>query len=367
MSSSSAHTGRDKEKDLNTHIESFLAQMKRRQIKGPHDVALATAQLLLRVVSAARWTHIDQLITQIKVVGKRLQSAQPRELTCGNIVRRVLALIREEAEDTDDSESGDGASNSLLITSMFSLLQTDFDKESSRESSPGEKKDLKPYIIEGIQELIDELRNSSESIAGKSVEMIHENETILTATPNSNTVLKFLLRAAQKRKFTVLIAEVFPNDIEMAHRFAMKLSEAGIEATVITDAMVYSIMGRVGKVILGTCAVLANGGLLATAGSEMICQCANAHRTPVVVCTGIYKLSPMYPFDTESLVEVGDTGKVLNFEEGNLVEKVDVVNPLFDYVPPELVDIYITNLGGFSPSFMYRLVLDNYRQEDVKL
>lgn len=50
----------------------------------------------------------------------------------------------------------------------------------------------------------------------------------------------------------------------------------------------------------------------------MICQCAKAHRTPVVVCTGIYKLSPMYPFDTESLVEVGDTGKVLNFEDGRL-------------------------------------------------
>lgn len=89
-------------------------------------------------------------------------------------MRRVLALIREESEDTSDSESGDGANNSLLITSMFSLLQTDFDNGNSSDNSKGAKKDLKPYIIEGIQELIDELRNSSESIAGKSVEMIHE-------------------------------------------------------------------------------------------------------------------------------------------------------------------------------------------------
>ncbi|KAK9459861.1 uncharacterized protein V1516DRAFT_703691 [Lipomyces oligophaga] len=362
MSSSSTQQN-SRDKDLNVYIETFIAQMKRRQIKGSQDVAQATAQLLLRVVSAARWTHIEQLITQIKVVGRKIQRAQPRELACGNIVRRVLALIREEAEDTRESDSGDGENNSLLLTSMFSLLTTETESDLASPKKLN-KKDLKPYIIEGIQELIDELRNSAESIAGKGVDMIHENEIILTATPNSNTVLKFLLRAAQKRKFTVLIAEVFPNDIELAHNFALKLAQAGIEATVITDAMVYSIMSRVGKVILGTCAVMANGGLLATAGAEMICQCAHVHRTPVVVCTGIYKLSPMYPFDIEDLIEVGDTGKVLDYKDGNLVEKVTVVDPLYDYVPPELVGIYITNTGGFAPSFIYRLVLDNYRQLD---
>ncbi|KAK9456943.1 hypothetical protein V1511DRAFT_495727 [Dipodascopsis uninucleata] len=355
-----------KDKDLNTQIESFIAQIKRRQISGSYDVAIATAQLLLRVVSAARWTHVDQLITQIKIVGKRLQSAQPKELACGNVVRRVLALIREESEDdTQDSDSGN---NSPLISSMFSLLSTNdaYSKSDDSLEKLG-KKDLKPYIIEGIQELIDEMRSIDESIASMSVEMIHENETLLTPTPSSRTVLKFLLRAAQKRKFTVLVTDVFPNDVEKTHEFSKKLAQAGIETTIITDAMVYSIMGRVGKVILGTNTVLANGGFLASSGAAMICQCANAHRTPVVVATGLYKLSPMYPFDIESLIEVGDTGKVLEFEDGDLVDKLNVVNPLYDYVPPEFVDLYVTNLGGYSPSFMYRLVLDHYRQEDVNL
>ncbi|KAK9466226.1 hypothetical protein V1512DRAFT_286977 [Lipomyces arxii] len=363
MASMSNHGS--KEKDLNIHIESFVAQMKRRQIQGSYQVAIATSQLLLRVVSAARWTQIDQLVLQIKVLGRRLQRAQPRELACGNIVRRVLALIREESEDTSQDSEAEDTGNSPLITSMFNLLSTNEDGDKTEK--PNVKRDLKPYIIEGIQELIDELHAIDESIAGMGVEMIHENETILTATPNSQTVLKFLLRASQKRKFQVLVTEVFPNDVEKTHQFATKLAQAGIETTVITDAMVYSIMGRVGKVILGTNAILANGGLLASSGAAMICQCANVHRTPIVVCTGLYKLSPMYPFDTESLIEVGDTGMALEFEDGNLVDKVNVVNPLYDYVPPELVDLYITNMGGYSPSFMYRLVLDHYRQEDVTL
>jgi translation initiation factor eIF-2B subunit beta len=68
------------------------------------------------------------------------------------------------------------------------------------------------------------------------------------------------------------------------------------------------------------------------------------HRTPVVVVSGVYKLSPVYPFDFEALIEYGDPSKVVGYEEADLVDKVDVENPLFDYVPAELVDLYITNL-----------------------
>lgn len=37
-------------------------------------------------------------------VGRRLMAAQPREMVVGNIVRRVLGLIRDEAEDDRDAE-----------------------------------------------------------------------------------------------------------------------------------------------------------------------------------------------------------------------------------------------------------------------
>ena len=107
---------------------------------------------------------------------------------------------------------------------------------------------------------------------------------------------------------------------------------------------VFAIMSRVNKVVLATHSVLANGGLIAAAGAKMIAQAAQAHRTPVVVLSGIYKLSPIYPFDTEDLIEWGDAGEVARYEDADFVEKVDVVNPVFDYVPPDLVDLYISNL-----------------------
>jgi translation initiation factor eIF-2B subunit beta len=65
------------------------------------------------------------------------------------------------------------------------------------------------------------------------------------------------------------------------------------------------------------------------------------------------------------MIEYGDTSKVISYEDGDLVDKVDVDNPLFDYVPPELVDLYITNLGAHAPTFLYRIVADHYKSEDV--
>ena len=37
-------------------------------------------------------------------MGRRLIAAQPREMVVGNIVRRVLGLIRDEAEDDRDGD-----------------------------------------------------------------------------------------------------------------------------------------------------------------------------------------------------------------------------------------------------------------------
>ena len=83
---------------------------------------------------------------------------------------------------------------------------------------------------------------------------------------------------------------------------------------------------------------------MAAAGARIIAKAAHRHRTPVIVVSGIYKLSPEYPFEFETLIEYGDTGKVVSYQDGDLVDKLDVDNPLYDYVSPELVDLYITNL-----------------------
>jgi translation initiation factor eIF-2B subunit beta len=400
-------------------------------------------------VAKFRWTDIGKLLQRIQEVGRRLIEAQPREMAVGNIVRRVLGMIRDEAKEDRTEEGSDSASNSQvgspkrepidlgirvdaapitfsplrfastdsadlgdvsgddvfsgksqatarppLLTShtsyavvngvpvqqsMFNLLSATPSPNATPpgSNSPGKStlnatslaqriatttKDLKAEVISGIEEIIDELEQVDDQIAAYAQEHIHSNEVILTHS-SSLSVQKFLLKAAEKRKFTVIVAESYPNDHEGTHAavtgkisqgldgedlntatFLKPLSAAGITVILMTDATIFAIMSRVHKVILATHAVIANGGLIAAAGARIIAKAAKVHKTPVIVVSGVYKLSPEYPFEFESLIEYGDPGAIIGYDDGALVDNLEVDNPVYDYVPPDLVDLYITNL-----------------------
>ncbi|KAI4719035.1 translation initiation factor eIF-2B subunit beta [Aureobasidium sp. EXF-10727] len=462
-----------KHADVETSIEHFISLLKRRQIRNSRPCAIATTQLLLRIVAASKTRDAASLIERVRKVGQRLIAAQPREMAVGNIVRRVLGLIREveetgldagafsEADQSDEPHQnhnnslhrpvsnshmsafsplnhGSAASSEVnprqeglssadfndsmgahrpplltshtsyatgpQVTSLFGLLshpdepspavtppagaQSPVSKSGLRLGSIPEagqaKMDVKAEVIDGIKELVDELEIVDDQIAASALEHIHANEIILTHT-SSQTVQKFLIAAARKRKFTVIHAEAYPNDHVDTHATILTggkkgddddeeaderwkpLISMGIQVIMIPDSAVFALMSRVNKVILAPHTVLANGGLIAATGALTIAQAAKVHQTPVVVVSGVYKLSPVYPFDMEELVEYGDPGKVIDFQQGDLVENVDVNNPIYDYVGADLVDLYITNLGGHAPSYLYRIVADHYRVDDINL
>ena len=461
-----------KQHDIETSIELFISLLKRRQIKNSRPCAIATAELLLRVVAAERIRDAQRLIDRIRDVGRRLAAAQPREMAVGNIVRRVLGVVREvaESEDQEDGSSGDvsqvgtpvpgEAQRSSMPTnsstcsplnqgaaiapqdvhprprtsgdaspaadgssdgatgripalssstsyagqgpqaSLLSFLEHPLGRSpagtppfaaspsltpmpsSGREAAPAKDKiDIKAEVIDGIKDLLEELDVVDSQIAESALDHIHSNETILTHT-SSQTVQKFLSTAARKRKFTVVHAEAYPNDHEATHATIVNggkagnedaderwrpLTSMGVTVILIPDSAVFAFMSRINKVILAPHTVLANGSLIAAAGASTIALAAQAHKVPVVVLSGVYKLSPVYPFDTQELIEYGDPGKVVPFEDGEFMDKVDVVNPVYDWVGAELVDLYVTNLGGCAPSFLYRIVADHYSAEDVDL
>ncbi|RKP30158.1 nagb/rpia/CoA transferase-like protein [Metschnikowia bicuspidata] len=350
--------------EIRAIVEPLVAELKRRQFLDDKKTAVEVSQLLMRVISAARWTDPLDIIDLIRLVGVLLEKARPRYFVPGNIVRRVLALIREEIDSENPAE------NTPMISSMFSLLNTAHlsDEKSLGKQLKKQASDMRSIIIQGIKDLVDEICNVKEELETMSADLIHDNEVLLTATPQLDTVLHFLIKARAKRKFTVLVTECYPNETFAAQKFVKELAQHKIEAVLIPDSTVFAVMSRVGKVILGANAVFANGGCNANAGTANVVECAKEHKTPVFAVAGLYKLSPLYPFNREDLIEVGNSGLVLSYRDSALMENVDVVtNPLGDYILPEHIDIYITNIGGFAPSFIYRIVLDNYKPEDNSL
>ncbi|CAI1594559.1 hypothetical protein SEUBUCD646_0L03410 [Saccharomyces eubayanus] len=360
--------------DLNITIDTFVAKLKRRQVQGSYAIALETLQLLMRFISAARWNHVNELIEQIRDLGNRLEKAHPTAFSCGNVIRRILAVLRDEVEeDTMNTTVTSTSVAEPLISSMFNLLQKPEQphqnrKNSSSSSTMKTKTDYRQVAIQGIKDLIDEIKNIDEGIQQIAIDLIHDHEILLTPTPDSKTVLKFLITARERsnRTFTVLVTEGFPNNTKNAHEFAKKLAQHNIETLVVPDSAVFALMSRVGKVIIGTKAVFVNGGTISSnSGVSSVCECAREFRTPVFAVAGLYKLSPLYPFDVEKFVEFGGSQRILPRMDPR--KRLDAVNQITDYVPPENIDIYITNVGGFNPSFIYRIAWDNYKQIDVHL
>lgn len=291
----------------------------------------------------------------VKQEGIKMMLAQPSETAVGNMVRRVLKIIREEYVSClkGKSEEGDPqASLHKLLTAEGQL--DDFTRPIH---------DLKATVIEAITELRTELDTSTDNIATQSLEHIHSNEVIMTAG-KSKTVEAFLKDAARKRKFQVIVVECAP--FYHGQELAVSLAKAGIETTVINDSAVFAIMSRVNKVIIGTHTVMANGGLKAINGSHAIALAAKHFSVPMIVCAAIFKLSPEFlcSNDQDAFNKFVSPEEVMKFSEGKIVSKVQIINPVFDYVPPELVTLYIFNIGGTAPSYVYRLLSEFYHPDD---
>eukprot|EP00064_Thunnus_orientalis_P003466 superscaffoldBa00000282_g3475 len=252
--------GSDKETDLTERIEAFLSDLKRGgsgtgPLRGSAETARETTALLRRITAQARWSSAGDLMEIIRKEGRRMTAAQPSETTVGNMIRRVLKIIREEY---------------------------------ARFTSCG-------------------------------------------------------------------------------HEMATSLSEAGIETTVIADAAIFAVMSRVNKVIIGTQTVLANGGLRAVNGTHTLALAAKHHSTPLIVCAPMFKLSPQFPNEEDTFHKFVSPHEVLPFTEGEILSKVNVHCPVFDYVPPELITLFISNIGGHAPSYIYRLMSELYHPEDHEL
>ncbi|KAF8937802.1 eukaryotic translation initiation factor 2B beta subunit [Dissophora ornata] len=347
----------------NELVDDLVAKLKRRQLVGSSTVSQATLKLLIVVISKNNWTTCNQLVTLVKSVGQRLVQANPTELAVGNIIRRVLHVIREEFREAESTASNQNQSEfhpAPLTTSssMYNLLG---EIGSTPDDNVQYSSSLRSNIIQEIREIKDELENIYDNIKNQASLQIHSNEIIMTIG-RSKTVEEFLKMAAVKRKFQVLVAESAPS--YSGQEMAVELSKAGIETTVIPDSAVFAVMSRVNKVILGTHAVLANGGLVAISGTHMMAAAAKHHSIPVVVCTGLYKLSPLYPYDEDTFNVLFNPDSVLGFEEGDLIDKVTVTNPYYDYVSPDFVNLFITNQGGHPPSYLYRLIVENYDPND---
>jgi len=195
------------------------------------------------------------------------------------------------------------------------------------------------------------------------------SEIILTIG-YSRTVEAFLRAASRKRKITVVVAETAPS--YLGRKLALSLSSSGIPTLLIPDSGIYSLLSRISKIIIGAHSIRADGSLLAISGTLPLVVTAREQKVPVIVLSGMFKVSPEFSFlkeggredefdygnslDVLLSLPASESGESYQGEEsqnGDSITQselhqanvdVDVLAPYYDRVPGDLVDLYISNL-----------------------
>ena len=319
----------------------------------------------------------------MQTAGARLARAAPHEPVIGNIVRRVLGLIRDEASENRNADdiASDAASDIQSLApsqpppqqrppppartltsglqvskSMFNLLSVADPSESpvtgastpiSQAQQPFSVHALRSEVMDGIEEILDEINQADDQIASFAEIQIHPGDYVLAYQP-SKTVERFLVKAASKRRFTVILASLnppAPGEEEQPYAaLRKKLNAAGVSTINLASNGLMAYIPRVNKVIFGAKAVYQNGGLLVDSGACIAAQAAHEYLKPVIALCGVYKFCPEDPSDEVSRGELGNPSSYVSYADGPELDSFEVENTTTDYIPPDLVDVYLTNL-----------------------
>ncbi|CAF1935297.1 unnamed protein product [Rotaria magnacalcarata] len=378
--------------DVETEIDRFCNDIKRNTYTRSADLALATIFMFKKLIGESKWSNASELITLIRSQAHRLNQGQPVDSITFNITRRILKLIRDVSvriihgknEGSDISLTLQAVLNDRAATSTFNdddnenieenlqpktqQIRTNLPDSSAINNVEGEVsvQRLKPELMDDLNWYSSDIELSVKNLSQQALAHIHANELILTLG-YSYTVEQFFKYAASKnRKFHVFILEHAP--FFTGHKMAVNLSALNIPVTVVTDSAVFAIMARVNKILIGTRSLLANGGLTAKSGTYNLALAAKHYNVPLLVCAPTYKFSPTYlpSFDPVMCNTFPSPENILSYES-IYQSSLDIVVPMHDYVPPELVTLIIGSGMGNAPSYVYRIVSELYSAEDNDL
>ncbi|KAG7298612.1 hypothetical protein JYU34_018262 [Plutella xylostella] len=332
-------------------VVKFVANIRNSK-PDSRNVALATITLLEQIISDSNSATAYELCTLVRGVGRAVGRALPQQLVAGNIVRRVLRAVRDEYRNQAD-QSVEGATSSLQRL----VLGAGARRATLPRSAP-ELDNLRDHIAE----LRLELETSSSAISQQARQHAHTDELILTY--GASDLAERWLKQANSRRYRLILAE--SSDVRGSAAMAARLSAAGVPVTLVNSASVTGLMSRVNKVVLGVSAVLAGGAARAAAGAHAVTLAAKHYSVPVIALAPLYKLSPLHACSQTPAAALASPHRALSYEYAESAVCRPYA-PLHDSIPPDHITLFITNLGGSSPSYIYRLLSELYDPNDYEL
>jgi methylthioribose-1-phosphate isomerase len=227
--------------------------------------------------------------------------------------------------------------------------------------------------LENIDALKDIIRKEALAIAQEDFEinkaigqngavLIEDNFNILThcnagelATSGEYGTALAVIKVAweQGKKIHVYADETRPR-LQGARLTAFELHQSNIPVTVIADTMAGWLFyhKKIDCAIVGADRILKNGLTINKIGTYTVAILANHHNIP------FYVAAPKSTFDLKTeeqdvVIEERDKSEVTHIDKYQITPSgVPVINPAFDFTPPELVTAFITEKGIIYPPYL---------------
>ena len=388
-------------------FKEIKRELRRKKDINSSEIAEEIAQLFYDLIqdsikNKGIKTHAE-LIFLVKYLGKILSAVDPFQFCIANTIKKILHIIREEIKESTKEKNNNENDREFLSNrikeakkNLKDLKNFDFlkdmdiidlekvESENSSEKNSTEKLyELKKLgsdnpitetnfdsILDGINNLISEIRTISKTITERKEiqDLISDGDIILTSN-YSEQVAKILAENKKTKNFKVFVCESAPKLRKKSQ--VEELKKIKLDLTVIEDDDIYSVMKKFTKVkiLLGAKAILVNGGLITYGGAYNICLLAKMFSNPVIIAGGTTKLTPMYSFKHELYNEYLSPDLIFgkNMDYQGDISNIQFNNPSLDYVPPNLISMYATDIGILNPNYLYKNFNDMYDLEDYEI
>jgi ribose 1,5-bisphosphate isomerase len=281
-------------------------------------------------------------------------------MTYAEIVKKIKNLEIQGAENIAVKAVEAFAIKIKETKDRAKLIKYFNELKSLRETEPGLRNALK-YCLENYEKnpkvaeyVIKHFKESKEKIAEYGAKKIHNGMKVFTHC-HSSTVEAILIEAKKQGKnFTVYNTETRPKF--QGRITATELAAKGIKVIHFVDSAGRSVMRKCDIFLFGCDALTSEGKVINKIGTEMLAECARDSRIPAYSCTNSWKFDPatLYGFDEE--IEERSAKEVWD----NPPKGIQIYNPAFEIVAPDIFTGVITELGIYKPETLITAVKESY-------
>ncbi|MBU0929971.1 MAG: translation initiation factor eIF-2B [Nanoarchaeota archaeon] len=182
-----------------------------------------------------------------------------------------------------------------------------------------------------------------------------QNESILYTHCHSSTVINMFKHAKEKgKRFLVRNTETRP--LLQGRITSKELSRLKIPNSHFVDSAMRFALKKCDMVFIGADAITSEGKVINKIGSEMACEIAKKYDIPVYICTNSWKFDPKTIFGFPEIIEKRPKNEVWS----NPPRGVNIINPAFEKIDPDLITAIISELGILKPENFLMQVQKKY-------